>query len=206
MVRKFGGERVEEFRRFGVEYVDFVAIGERDEEARIVAGQKQGCWVRATFQRHAWLAKRNESANAAILQVEFGDGGGVPERDEAALAVGSHDSGVRERSGNALESGEIEAVDDFAIGCVEEKGFVGTVGCDEETLDAVVEADAQASGIGDFVEFGATDFSARNAGARRERQEAFGSDCAVLESIDGDSVSRASLPFSQGIGEGAMEA
>ena len=71
--------------------------------------------------------QRDDAPDVTVEQVEFGDGGGVPEGDEGAAAIAGDHSGVGERTGNALEGGEIEAVDDFAIGDVEEQRFVGTL-------------------------------------------------------------------------------
>ena len=111
------------------------------------------------------------------------------------------DGGVWQRSRDAFEGGEIEAADDFAVGSVEEERFVGIVGSDEDGFDAVTESDAEAGGIGDIFEFVATEFAARDFRAWRKREKSLRRDFAILEVVDGDSVSGASLPFSERIGK-----
>ena len=112
--------------------------------------------MRAAVHRSGRFLQRDKTEDAAGEKVEFGDGGSIPERDEAALAVGGHDGGVGQRGWYAVEGGEVEAVDDFAVGGVEKESFIGTVGGDEETLDTIADAEAKAGGIGDVLEFVAT--------------------------------------------------
>src|SRR5579859_453115 len=145
--------------------------------------------------------ERKNASDAARYEIEFGDGGGVPEGDEAALAVVSHDRGIGKRAGDAFELGEIEAVKDFAVGCVQENRFVRIVAGDENAFDAGHFCDAQASGIGDVVKFLAAKFSSRKFCARRERKKFFGSDAAVFKSVDGDAVASVSRFCAEGIGE-----
>ena len=201
LVREFGGECEEYFCGGRVEHIDFVAVGECDEKARIIARKQKSGGMRAAFESASRLAQRDEAADCAGLQIEFGDRGSIPEGDEAALAVGSHDGGVGQRGRDAFKGGKIEAANDFAVGDIQENGFIGTVGSDEKALDTVVLRDAEASGVGDILELSGAQFSERKFGARRERKKAFGSHFTVMKRVDGDSVSRASLPLAEWIGE-----
>lgn len=171
LVGQFRGKGIESFDVVvvGVENVDFVTIGQGHKEARIIAGKKQSSRVRATFKRRGGLMKRNEAANGAGLKIELGDGGSVPKGNEAALAIRSHHGRKRQRRRNAMEGGEVEAVNDLAIRCVHQDGFIGTVGSDENTLNAVNHANAQTRRIGDIVEFVATHFAVGNTRAWCDR-------------------------------------
>lgn len=105
--------------------------------------------------------------NGTSLEIELGDGRSVPKGNEAALAIRSHHSGVRQRRRNAMEGGEVEAMKDFAVRRVHQDGFIGTVRGDEKALDAVADANAETRGIGDVFEFVATHFAVRDTRARR---------------------------------------
>ncbi len=198
---KLGGKRVDQLAGVGVQDIDFVAIGERDEEVGIIARKKQRGGMRTAFESCRGFAQREEPDDRASDEIEFGNGGGIPERNEPALAVRGDYGCVWQRCGDALERGEIEAPDDFAVGRAEQEGFVGTVGSDEEGFDVVANSDAQAGGIGYVSKFVAAEFAARDFRARRKREKSFGRDVAVLKSVDGDSVAGTSLPFSQRIAQ-----
>src|SRR5208283_2938159 len=159
--------------------------------------------MRAALERDRGFTKRNNAADAPGGEIEFGDGRGVPQGNEAALAIVRHEHGVGKRRGDAFEGGEVEAVNDLTVGSVQEEGFVGIVAGDEETLDAAVAGDAESRGIGNILELIATDFPGRNSAAWGKREKSLGGHFAILESVDGDAVSGASLPFSEGISEGS---
>lgn len=159
--------------------------------------------MRATLERGCWFAQGDDAANAPGNEVEFGHSGGVPQGYEAALSVARRDRSVGKRSGNAFEGGEIEAVDDATVGSVQEEGFVGTVAGDEELLDAAVGGDTESRRIGDILELIAADFPGRNSIAWGQREKSLGGHFAILKGVDGNAVSGASLPFSEGIGEGS---
>src|SRR5690348_15544108 len=119
--------------------------------------------MRASRQRSGGPQQRDDAEDASGNKVEFGHGGGVPERDEAALAVGGDDGSVRKRAGNAVELRKVEAVNHFSIGGVEQNGFVGGIAGDEDAFLAAAFADAEAGGVGDVLEIVAADFACGNS-------------------------------------------
>ena len=185
-----------------VDSVDFVAISESNEEAGVIARKKKSRGMGAAVEWLCGFAEGNGAHDTTGEEIEFGDGGVVPEGGEAAFAIVSDDSGVGQRAGNAFKGGEIETEDDFAVGGIEEKGFIGMVAGNEDALCAVDEADGEARGIGNVVEFLATEFPRREGGARREREETLGGDFAIFEFVDSDAVASTSLLFSERVGEG----
>ena len=200
---KLRGEGSDGLAGFGVEDGDGVAVGESDEEARIVATEEKSGGMRAPGEGIGRFFERDEAKDAAGEQIEFGDGGSVPERDEATSAVGGDDGGVGKRAGDALESREVEAMDDPAVGYVEEDSFVGIVASDEETLLAGAHGEGKTRGIGDVLEIVAAEFAGRDFCARGDGDEALWNDLAIVEGIDGDAVAGAAFFLAEGIGEGS---
>lgn len=198
---EFCGKDVDNFSCRGVEDFNLVAVGEGDEEFSVAAIQKKGGGMRAAFQWRFWFFEGDDAVDGAFDEVEFSNGGGVPERDKGAATIVGDDRGVRERAGNAFESGEIEAVKNFAVGGVQEDGFVGVVAGNEDLFDAIAGSDAETRGIRDIAEVGAANCAARNFAARREGKKTFRSDDSIFEGVNGDAIAETSLLFAQGIGE-----
>ena len=117
------------------------------------------------------------------------------------LAVVRHDGGVGKRGRNAFESGEVEPVDNFSVGCIQENRFVGIVAGDENAFDAVDVCHAETGGISNVVELLAAKFSSGNCCARRERKKFFRRDVAAVEGVDSDAVTRVSRFLAERVGE-----
>src|SRR5258707_278402 len=157
--------------------------------------------MRAAGQRRGRLAQRNHPSHAAADEIELRYRRSVPQRDEAALAILSYHRCVRQRCRNLLERGEIEAAHDLAVGRVQEKRFVGMIAGDQQAFLATALSDAETRRISDVAELGAAFFSVRDFQSRREWEETLRSHTAIVESVDGDSVSGASLLLAKRIGE-----
>src|SRR5262245_49819818 len=144
--------------------------------------------MRAARERGFGLAERDFAGDFPAHQVEFDDGGSVPERDVAALAVVGDHRGVGKRAGDALVGGKVKAENNLALRGIEQQGLIGLLAGDEEALFTADFADTDTGRVGYVPEFLAADFAAGNCAARSERKELLPSDPTFNKGIDGNAV------------------
>ena len=100
-----------------------------------------------------------------------------------------------------LNRSEIEALDYFAVGGIQEQRLIGIVAGDAADALGHPHTNAEAGRIGNVLEFRPADFSTRDFVARRQRHESLRSNASVLEGVHRDTVAGAALLLAEGIGE-----
>ncbi len=155
--------------------------------------------MRSARKRGSGLPQGNQSPHCAPHQIKFRNRRRIPQRNKSPLSIACHHSGIRQRSRNALVRGKIKAMHDFSIGTIQQDGLVRTIACHQDTLFASAHSHAQPRRIGHILELIAPHFSRRQLFTRSQRQESLRSYGSILKAINCDSISRASLLFSQWI-------